>query len=217
MAEAAASKPKIFVVFYSMYGHVKAMAEKVKEGLEEAGCEATLYQIAETLPQEVLDKMHAPPKDDAIPVVGPHDLAEADGIMFGIPTRYGMAAAQVKALLDATGSLWTAGKLIGKPAGIFFSTATQGGGQETTALTFLTQLTHHGMVFVPLGYSTPLLFNMDEVHGGSPYGAGTFAGPDGSRQPTELELNVAQHHGKHFGGVAAALKRGREAIAAEQA
>jgi NAD(P)H dehydrogenase (quinone) len=150
-------------------------------------------------------------------VVSPHDLPDADGIMFGIPTRYGMAAAQVKALLDATGSLWTAGKLIGKPAGIFFSTATQGGGQETTALTFLTQLTHHGMLWVPMGYSTPLLFNMDEVHGGSPYGAGTYAGPDGSRQPTALELDVAKHHGKHFGSIAAALKRGRDAIAAEQA
>lgn len=128
-----------------------------------------------------------------------------------------MAAAQVKAFMDSTGGLWSAGKLVGKPAGLFFSTAVQGGGQETTALTFVTQLTHHGMIFVPLGYSTPLLFNMDEVHGGSPYGAGTFAAGDGSRQPSELEQNVAVHQGKHFGGIVRALKAGRDALTTETA
>ncbi len=150
-------------------------------------------------------------------MISPRDLPEADGFMFGIPTRFGMAVAQMKALMDHTGSLWLEGKLIGKPAGIFFSTGTQGGGQETTALTFLTQLTHHGMVFVPMGYSTPLLLDLNEIHGGSPYGAGTFAGVDGSRQPSEMEQTMARQHGKHFAGVARALKAGHAALAAEAA
>ena len=107
-----------------------------------------------------------------------------------------MASAQVKALLDSTGGLWQAGALVGKPAGVFFSTGTQNGGQETTALTFVTQLAHHGMVFVPLGYSTPKLFDLSAPHGGSPYGAGTLAGPDGSRQPSALEKDIAEAHGE---------------------
>ena len=112
-----------------------------------------------------------------------------------------MAAAQMKAFMDSTGGLWMKGALIGKPAGIFFSTGTQGGGQETTALTFVTQLTHHGMIFVPLGYADPTIFNMEEVHGGSPYGSGTFAGPDGSRMPSDLEKGLAHTQGKNFGSI----------------
>ena len=197
--------PKIGIIYYSMYGHVKAMAESVKAGVEEAGCEGVLLQIPETLPAEVLEKMHAAPKDDTIAVADPHTLPEFDGFLFGIPTRFGMAAAQVKQFLDATGGLWLGGKLVGKPAGIFFSTGTQGGGQETTAFTFITQLTHHGMIFVPIGYSSPLLMNMDEIHGGSPYGAGCLAGTDGSRKPSELELSIAKHQGSYFAGVAKKL------------
>mmetsp|Transcript_6253 Transcript_6253/g.8779 ORF Transcript_6253/g.8779 Transcript_6253/m.8779 type:complete len:229 (+) Transcript_6253:90-776(+) len=192
--------PKVLVLYYSMYGHIKAMADKVVEGLTEAGIEAVLKMVPETLPAEVLEKMHAPAKPD-VPIADPHELAEYDGILFGIPTRFGMACAQMKSFLDATGSLWMQGKLVGKPAGIFFSTGTQGGGQETTALTFITQLTHHGMLFVPIGYSSPLIMNLDEIHGGSPYGAGTLAGADGSRMPSELELNVAKHQGSYFAGV----------------
>ena len=105
------------------------------------------------------------------------------------------------------GSISTQGALVGKPAGVFFSTGTQNGGQETTALTFVTQLAHHGMVFVPLGYSTPKLFDMDAPHGGSPYGAGTLPGPDGSRQPSALEKDIAEAHGKHFGTIAAKLAK----------
>eukprot|EP00178_Gracilaria_changii_P023534 TRINITY_DN71195_c0_g1_i1.p1 TRINITY_DN71195_c0_g1~~TRINITY_DN71195_c0_g1_i1.p1 ORF type:complete len:215 (-),score=39.58 TRINITY_DN71195_c0_g1_i1:32-676(-) len=207
--ETSASKPKIVIVYYSMYGHIKTMADAVKAGVEEAGCEAAVYQVPETLPAEVLEKMHAPPKDESIPFATPDILEQADGIIFGIPTRFGMAAAQMKAFMDSTGGLWMAGKLVGKPAGVFISTGTPGGGQETTALTWVTQLTHHGMLFVPMGYSNPAVMNLDEVHGGSPYGPGTFAGADGSRQPSELELGLATHYGKHFSGIAGALKKGR--------
>ena len=117
---------KIFIVYYSMYGHVKTMAQKVKEGVDSVdGCEAVLYQVPETLPEEVLSKMHAPPKDADIPVIQAADLEGADGIIFGIPTRFGMAAAQMKSFWDSTGGLWQGGKLAGKPAGVFFSTGTQ--------------------------------------------------------------------------------------------
>ena len=132
-------------------------------------------------------------------------LKAYDGIMFGIPTRFGMAPAQMKALMDSTGGLWQQGALVGKPAGTFFSTGTQNGGQETTALTFVTQFVHHGMIYVPMGYSTPLLFDLKEVHGGSPYGSGTIAGPDGSRMPSEHEKKVAVHHGEHFGKIVTKL------------
>lgn len=177
------------------------MAESVKAGLEEAGCEAQLLQVPETLPAEVLEKMHAPPKPEDVPIADPHSLPDYDGIIFGIPTRFGMAAAQMKAFMDSTGGLWLKGKLVGKPAGIFFSTGTQGGGQETTALTFITQLAHHGMVYVPIGYSSPKLMDMNETHGGSPYGAGCLAGPDGSRMPSDLEKDVAKHQGGYFGNI----------------
>ena len=194
------SMPKVAIVYYSMYGHIKAMADAVKSGLEEAGCEATLLQVPETLPTEVLEKMHAPPKpDDAI--ADAHTLPEYDGVIFGVPTRFGMCAAQIKSFMDSTGGLWLQGKLVGKPAAVFISTGTQGGGMETTALTFVSQFAHHGMVFVPIGYSSPKLMEMSETHGGSPYGAGCLAGPDGSRMPSELELSVAKHQGSYFAGV----------------
>ncbi|KAJ6776396.1 FLAVOPROTEIN WRBA FLAVOPROTEIN-LIKE DOMAIN PROTEIN-RELATED [Salix koriyanagi] len=132
--------------------------------------------------------------------------AEADGFVFGFPTRFGMMAAQFKAFLDATGGLWKTQQLAGKPAGIFFSTGSQGGGQETTALTAITQLVHHGMIFVPIGYTFGAgMFEMEKVKGGSPYGAGTFAG-DGSRKPTELELEQAFHQGKYIAAITKKLK-----------
>lgn len=193
------------------------------------GVQVELYQIAETLSSEILTKMHAPPKSND-PIITPDKLAEADGVLFGFPTRFGMMAAQAKAFWDATGGLWRtyvgaragsggapaadgtalrSGGLVGKPAGIFYSTATQNGGQETTALTAITQLTHHGMVYVPIGYSCDKLFDLSAAHGGSPYGAGTLAGGDGSRQPSELERAVAEHQGEHFAKIAVALKKGR--------
>ncbi|CAM9938367.1 unnamed protein product [Laminaria digitata] len=130
-----------------------------------------------------------------------------------MPTRFGMAPAQMKGVLDATGSLWQKGSLVGKPGGCFFSTSCQAGGQETTALTFVTQLAHHGMIYVPIGYSSPLLFNNDEVHGGSPHGAGTIAGSDGSRMPSNLEKEIAKHQGSLFANTCKALKVGRAATA----
>mmetsp|Transcript_13677 Transcript_13677/g.41358 ORF Transcript_13677/g.41358 Transcript_13677/m.41358 type:complete len:145 (+) Transcript_13677:102-536(+) len=141
---------KIGVIYYSMYGHVAAMAEEVKAGVEEAGYEVELLQIPETLSDDVLGKMGAPPKSD-VPIADPKKLGEYDGFLFGFPTRFGAAPAQVKAFFDATGGLWMSGGLVGKPAGLFFSTGTLGGGQETTALTFVTQFVHHGMIYVPIG------------------------------------------------------------------
>jgi len=205
-------KPVIHIVYYSTWGHILTMAKSVAKGVEAAGATAKLFQIKETLPAEVLTKMYAPAKPDEkeIPIATLDSLTSADGLIFGFPTRYGNPAAQFKAFWDSTGSLWQSGALAGKPFSTFFSSGTQGGGQETTALTSLTNFVHHGMIYVPIGYTSPLLFNLSEVHGGSPYGAGTFAGADGSRQPTKLELDVAEHEGKYFSGVAAALKAGRE-------
>ncbi|GIL53279.1 hypothetical protein Vafri_8922 [Volvox africanus] len=198
---------KVWIIFYSTYGHVKTMAEAVKKGVESVeGVEATIYQVAETLSDDILSKLHAPPKSD-YPIIDPHTLAEADGFVFGFPTRFGMMAAQMKAFFDATGGLWQKGALNGKPASLFTSTATQGGGQETTLMTAVTQLAHHGMVYVPGGYSAgPGMFDVNVARGGSPWGAGTLAGGDGSRQPSEVELLQAEILGKNLAGVAKKLK-----------
>lgn len=191
-----------------MYGHVLKMATAQAKGAAAAGVEVKFAQFPETLPADVLAKMHAPPKSTH-PIVTHEDLMWADGILFGFPTRFGTAPAQVKAFWDSTGQMWQQGKLAGKAAGIFFSTATQGGGQETTALTFLPNLVHHGMMFVPSGYTSPKLFDNSVVHGGSAWGAGTFAGGDGSRQPSELELEICEIQGKNFSATVAALVKGR--------
>lgn len=136
------------------YGHITTLARSIAKGVNSVpGCEAVLLRVAETLPDAVLQKMHAPPKPDDIDVVDPHDLPKYDGFIFGFPTRFGMMASQMKAMFDATGNHWQSGALVGKPAGIFVSVATQGGGIETTAMTAVTQLAHHGMVFVPVGYT----------------------------------------------------------------
>ncbi|KZS97111.1 flavo protein WrbA [Sistotremastrum niveocremeum HHB9708] len=193
------SSPKVAIIIYSMYGHIAKMAESVKAGVESAGGKATIYQIPETLPQEVLAKMHAPPKPD-YPVISAPELTEFDAFIFGIPTRYGNFPGQWKAFWDTTGQLWGTGALVGKYASVFVSTASPGGGQETTVLNSLSTLTHHGIIFVPLGYGRTFaqLTNLSEVHGGSPWGAGTFAAGDGSRQPSALELEVASIQGKAF-------------------
>jgi NAD(P)H dehydrogenase (quinone) len=198
---------KIYIVYYSLYGHVHKLAQAIKEGVDSIeGAEGVLYQVPETLPAEVLEKMHAPPKPD-VPVITAKDLPDADGFIFGFPTRFGTFPAQFKAFLDSTGQLWQSGALVGKPCGLFTSTATQNGGQETTLLTAITVLTHHGMIFVPVGYSFGGgMFDVDVAHGGSPYGAGTLAGADGSRQPSEVELAMAKHQGSYFSKVAAKLK-----------
>ncbi|PTU23438.1 hypothetical protein P175DRAFT_0499981 [Aspergillus ochraceoroseus IBT 24754] len=182
-----------------MYGHIEKLANAELEGIKSAGGEADLYQIAETLPEEVLAKMHAPAKS-SVPIATPETLLEYDAVLFGIPTRYGNFPAQWKTFWDRTGGIWASGGYWGKYAGLFVSTGTPGGGQESTAISSMSTLAHHGFIYVPLGYKTafPYLANLDEVHGGSPWGAGTFAGADGSRQPTELELNIAKTQGKSF-------------------
>jgi len=191
--------PKVAIIIYSMYGHIAKLAEAEKAGIESAGGSVTIYQVAETLPQEVLTKMHAPPKPD-YPVIKPEDLTHYDAFLLGIPTRYGNMPAQWKAFWDATGQLWASGALYGKYAGVFVSTAGSGGGQESTVINTLSTLTHHGILFVPLGYAKSFaqLSNLEEVRGGSPWGAGTFASSTGSRQPTPLELEVATIQGKSF-------------------
>ncbi|VFQ86037.1 unnamed protein product [Cuscuta campestris] len=199
---------KVYIVYYSTYGHVEKLAHEIKKGADSVeGVEAKLFQVPETLSDEVLAKLGGPPKSD-VPIISPHDLPEADGFVFGFPTRFGMMAAQFKAFLDATGGLWRTQALAGKPAGLFYSTGSQGGGQETTALTAITQLVHHGMIFVPIGYTFGAgMFEMEKVKGGSPYGAGTYAG-DGSRQPSDVELELAFHQGKYIAAITKKLKAG---------
>ncbi|KAG2673186.1 hypothetical protein I3760_13G078000 [Carya illinoinensis] len=175
------------------------MAREVQRGANAVqGVEATLWQVPETLSNTILQKMRAPSKANDVAEIRPDQLLEADGLIFGFPSRFGVMAAQFKAFFDATHELWASQALAGKPAGIFWSTGFHGGGQELTALTAITQLAHHGMIFVPLGYTFGSgMFEMNEVKGGSSYGAGTYAG-DGSRQPTELELQQAFYQGTYM-------------------
>ncbi|KAJ3018693.1 hypothetical protein HKX48_002736 [Thoreauomyces humboldtii] len=194
--------PRIAVVIHSTYGHVHTLAKSVVKGLQEAGADATLYKVQETLSAEVLEKMYANPGTSELPVVTNDDLLAADGFLFGLPTRYGCAPAQIKHFWDGTGGLWQSGALTGKHGGIFFSTASQHGGQETTALTFLSHYTHHGVIFVPLGYPKQLGDNSEPI-GGGPFGSGTIAGGDGSRVPSAVELEVGEHQGREFAKIVA--------------
>jgi len=193
------SPPKVAIIIYSMYGHIAKLAEAEKTGIEEAGGKVDIFQVAETLPQDILTKMNAPAKPD-YPIITPDILTTYDAFLLGIPTRFGNMPAQWKAFWDSTGQLWAGGKLAGKYAGIFVSTGTLGGGQESTALASMSTLAHHGILYVPFGYSHAFgkLANLDEVHGGSPWGAGTFAAATGIRQPSALELEIAQIQGKAF-------------------
>lgn len=201
---------KVQVVFYSMYGHIYRMAEAVADGVRSvAGCEAELLQVPELMSDEVLEQYGAKAARAAfahIPFAVPSRLAEADGIIFGTPTRFGNMAAQMRNFLDQTGGLWMKGGLVGKPGSVFVSTGTQHGGQETTITSFHTTLLHHGMVVVGVPYAEPRLMNMSEITGGSPYGAGTLAGADGSRQPSENELAIARYQGGHLARIAQKLK-----------
>ncbi|EGV64431.1 flavodoxin-like fold protein [Yamadazyma tenuis] len=190
---------KVAVIYYSTYTHVETLAKSIQSGVESAGGQADLFQIEETLPEEVLKAMYAPPKSD-VPLASVDTLKEYDAFLFGIPTRFGNLPAQWKAFWDQTGGLWASGGLYGKPFGLFISTAGAGGGQEATARNALSSFIHHGMIYVPLGYGEafPLLTNLEEAHGGSPWGSGAFAGGDGSRQPSKLELDIAAIQGKSF-------------------
>jgi NAD(P)H:quinone oxidoreductase type IV len=200
---------KIQVVFYSMYGHVYQLAEAVAKGAREVqDTQVTLYQVPELVPDEALEKSGAKAARQAfaeIPVAEPARLAEADAIIFGTPTRFGNMAAQMRNFLDQTGQLWFNGALVGKIGSVFASTGTQHGGQETTITSFHSTLLHHGMIIVGVPYTEQRLLNMDEITGGTPYGATTLARADGSRQPTENELAIARFQGKHVAEIARKL------------
>jgi NAD(P)H dehydrogenase (quinone) len=200
---------KVLIVFYSTYGHIFKMAEAVAEGVKEVvGAEAYIRRIPETLPEEVLEKMGAVEAQKAfshVPECTVDELAEADAIIFGTPTRFGNMCGQMRQFLDATGQLWANGSLIGKVGSVFASSATQHGGQESTILTFHVTLLHHGFVIVGLPYAFQGQMRIDEVTGGSPYGATTIAGGDGSRTPSVNELEAARFQGKHVATIAAKL------------
>jgi NAD(P)H:quinone oxidoreductase type IV len=202
---------KVHVIFYSMYGHVYRMAEAVLAGVKEVtGAEAALFQVAELTPDAVLEKSGAKAARAAfahVPIATMDTLAEAHAIIFGTPTRFGNMAAPMRNYLDQTGGLWAKGALIGKVGSVFASTATQHGGQETTITSFHSTLLHHGMILVGLPYSESGLTNMTEISGGTPYGATTLAGPDGSRQPSANELKMARYQGKHVAEIANKLFR----------
>ena len=200
---------KILIVFYSTYGHVYKMAQAVAEGVKTVkGAEVEIRRVPETLSQEVLEKMGAVEAQKAfsqIPECTVDELTEADAVIFGTPTRFGNMCGQMRQFLDATGQLWANCSLVGKVGSVFTSTATQHGGQESTILTFHVTLLHQGFVVVGLPYTFQGQMRMDEITGGSPYGASTIAGGDGSRLPSENELEAARFQGKHVAGIAARL------------
>jgi len=202
---------KVQVIFYSMYGHVYKMAEAVAEGAKQiSGAEVGLYQVSELIPDDVLEKYGAKAARTAfanVPVAKVEQMADAQAIIFGTPTRFGNMAAQMRNFLDQTGPLWMKGALVGKIGSVFASTGTQHGGQETTITSFHSTLLHHGMIIVGVPYSEPGLTYMGEISGGTPYGATTLAGADGSRQPTANELQIARHQGKHVAEIASRLFR----------
>ena len=200
---------KVLVVFYSTYGHVYQMAKAIAEGAQEvSGATVELRRVPETLPGEVLEKMGAVEAQKAfshVPECTVDELATADAIIFGTPTRFGNMCGQMRQFLDATGQLWMQGSLVGKVGSVFASTATQHGGQEATLLSFHITLLHQGMVVVGLPYAFQGQMNNDEITGGSPYGATTIAGTQGERTPTNNELEGARFQGKHVAGIAAKL------------
>ena len=192
---------KIQIVFYSMYGHVYRMAESIAAGAREVpGAEVALFQVPELMPEAALEKSGAKQARQAfaqVPIAQPNQLAEADAIIFGTPTRFGNMCAQMRNFLDQTGGLWVRDALVGKVGSVFASTGTQHGGQETTITSFHTTLLHLGMIIVGVPYSEKRLVTMKEITGGTPYGATTLADADGSRQPSENELAIAHFQGKH--------------------
>jgi NAD(P)H:quinone oxidoreductase type IV len=200
---------KVLVLFYSMYGHIYQMAEAVAEGARVVeGAEVTLMQVPELVPEEALEKSGAKKAREAfahIPVAKPDDLADFDAILFGTPTRFGNMCAQMRNFLDQTGGLWAKNALVGKVGSVFTSTATQHGGQETTITSFHSTLLHQGMIIVGLPYSESRQITLDEITGGSPYGASTIAASDGSRMPSENELAMARFQGRHVAAIAKKL------------
>jgi NAD(P)H dehydrogenase (quinone) len=200
---------KVLVVYYSLYGHIHRLAEAVAQGVGEVpGAEVVLRRVPETLPDEVLQKMGAVAAQkslSAVPVCTLDELAAADAVIFGTPTRFGNMCGQMRQFLDSTGQLWATGKLVGKVGSVFASSGTQHGGQESTILSFHTTLLHHGMVIVGLPYAFQGQTTIDEVSGGSPYGASTIVGPQGQRMPSDNELAGARYQGRHVATIAAKL------------
>jgi NAD(P)H dehydrogenase (quinone) len=201
---------KIQVIFYSMYGHTYKMAEAVAKGAREApNVEVSLFQVPELMSEEALEKAGAQKARAAfahIPVAKPAQLAAADAIIFGTPTRFGNMCAQMRNFLDQTGGLWMQGALVGKVGSVFVSTGTQHGGQETTITSFHTTLLHQGMIIAGVPYTERRLMNMEEITGGSPYGASTIAALNGSRQPSENELAIARFQGRYVAQITSKLK-----------
>ena len=196
---------KLLVLYYSSYGHIEKMAEAVAKGAKGVeGVEVTVKRVPELVPQEVAEKSGMK-TEQAAEIASPGELADYDAVIFGTPTRFGNMASQMRNFLDQTGGLWAEGKLIGKVGSVFASTATQHGGQETTITSFHTTLLHHGMVIVGLPYSAPGLQEMEEISGGTPYGATTLAKGDGSRMPSDNELELARFQGEHVATVAKKL------------
>jgi NAD(P)H dehydrogenase (quinone) len=205
---------KVLVLFYSVYGHIYRMAEAVAEGVREVkGAEVELRQVPETLPAEILQKIGAFEAQKTfahIPVCTIDELVQADAIIFGTPTRFGNMCGQMRQFLDTTGPLWAQGSLIGKVGSVFTSTATQHGGQESTILSFIITLLHHGMIIVGLPYSFQGQMRIDEITGCSPYGASTIAGGKGERMPSENELAGARFQGKHVALIALKIANQKE-------
>ena len=193
---------KILVLYYSMYGHIETMAKAVAEGARSVeGTAVTIKRVPDLMPEDVARKAGAK-LDQAAPIATVDELANYDAIIFGAPTRFGNICAQMRNFLDQTGRLWLNGKLIGKVGSVFTSTGTQHGGQETTIVSLHTTLLHHGMIIVGVPYSCQEIMNMSEITGGSPYGASTLAGGDGSRQPSENEIKIARFQGIRVAQVA---------------
>jgi NAD(P)H dehydrogenase (quinone) len=195
---------KVLVLYYSTYGHIETMAHAVAEGARATGAEVDVKRVPELVPQEIAEKSHFK-LDQAAPIAQPADLADYDAVIFGTPTRFGMMAAQMKNFLDQTGGLWAQNKLVGKVGGVFTSTATQHGGQESTILSFHTLLLHLGFIVTGLPYSFAGQNGVKEVMGNSPYGASTIADGDGSRRPSAVELEGARFQGRHVAEIARKL------------
>lgn len=195
---------KVLVLYYSSYGHIETMAQAVAEGARSAGAQVDVKRVPETVPGDVAKGAHFK-LDQAAPVATVADLENYDAIIVGTGTRYGRMSSQLAAFLDQTGSLWMRGALHGKVGGAFASTATQHGGQETTLFSIITNLMHLGMVIVGLPYSHQGQMSMNEIVGGTPYGATTVAAGDGSRQPSEIDLAGARHQGELIARTAAKL------------
>jgi NAD(P)H dehydrogenase (quinone) len=198
---------KVLVLYYSAYGHIEQMAYAAAEGAKSAGAEVDVKRVPELVPEDVAKKSGFK-LDQKAPVATVDDLPNYDAIIFGSGTRFGNITAQLRNFMDQTGSLWMKGALIGKVGSVISSSATQHGGQESTILTFIPTLLHQGMVIVGLPYSFQGQMGLDEIKGGSPYGASTITGADGSRQPSAIELEAARYQGRHVAEIAAKLSKG---------